>query len=270
MSNDFFIRAINLPLETFYLVLALSGLRFIGLAYGFVVFGWGLSSNQTLRIGVSLILSIPIMIAAAAEIEALVSETSPFRLVLIAVKEFALGYGLGLLASAPFRSLAYAGEITDTFRGENNSGITSPDGGQMSTLSNFYFVIGVYVFVGIGGLVPLIALVYSSYAIWPISGALPTFFAGAGEIVIHGIGKGLELALVICAPLMILFLSIEFILIISAKAGRRFGLYNMSFTIKNLVMVLSLPVLAMVIVGFSEEYTQFAVSALSTLESILE
>ena len=270
MPDDLLAQAINLPFETFYLIMALGMLRFIGFSYGFIVFGWGMGTNLTLRVGVSFVLSLPIMIVTSSAIEEFILQTSPLMLVLISVKEFALGLGLGLLASSPFRSLEYAGAIIDTFRGENNGGISTPDGGQLTTLANYFFVIGVYVFVGIGGFLPMIAIVYETFSIWPIDQTIPVLYVGSAMIVLEGISKALQIALVMCAPLMILMMAVEFVLIISAKLGRRFGLYNMSFVLKNLIVVLSLPTLAVTMVTLSEHYTQDAILSLKTLKLILE
>lgn len=270
MSPDTAEYLINTPLENVYLVMAFCMLRMVGVFFGFIAFGWGLGDNLTLKVGLGFTMSLPVMFGFVEQAVRLAEEATSLQLTFIAAKEYALGFGLGLLASTPFRAMQYAGGIIDAFRGESDSGLLSPDGSPIQTISYFYLVIGIYVFVALGGFWQLFKIAYETFAKWPIAGDLPTFYEGAAEIVLSSIAEALQLALIVAAPLMTILVGVELTLIIAAKVGRRFSLYNMSFLIKNLITITSLPVIAIVIVHLAERHLPQAILAIDTLERFFE
>ena len=270
MTRDMATFLIGAPLENLYLVMALSMLRMVGFCYGFIAFTWGLGTNLTLRVGIAFTMSIPIMIGFIPEASQLAEEASALELTFIASKELLLGYAVGIVASGPFRAMQYAGSIIDTFRGESDSGLVTPDGAQIQTISNFYLTIGIFVFVSIGGLWELFEIVYKTFSIWPLELGFPDFYEGAAEIVVDTLTHALKLALFIAAPLMTLLVGTEFVLMLAAKIGRRFSLYSFSFLLKNLIVIFTLPIVAQLMIYIAEKYTQEAIFSLPTIESFFK
>ncbi len=239
------------PLEGLYLVVVFGMLRTFGVLFGFLAFGWGFGPALTARIGISFMLGLPLMFAHETQLQSIIASASAVEQMLLTAKEFAFGFGLGLLASGPFRALLYAGAITDAFRGESDSGMQAPDGSQIQTSSKLYLLTGFFVFFSLGGLSLLTSLIYQSYGIWPVDRMLPSLFSGSGQIVLTMITQGLRLALLIAAPLLILLFSVEFVLAIAARLARRFGLYDLSFLVKNTLTILTLPLIAIIILRVS-------------------
>lgn len=270
MDRDFAQFVLDVPLENFYLVMALGVLRTFGLLFGFLAFGWGLGRSVSLRIGIAFSLSLPFMFSVLEQVDTLAEQTNPLNLALIGIKEFFIGFALGLLASGPFRAMQYAGAISDAFRGEAESGVLSPEGTPIQTFSLLYTVIGFSVFFAMGGLWHLIEILYRTYDIWPLDAPLPTFYGGAPDIALAALNDSLKLAIQIAAPLMILLFSVELILMVATKLGRRFNLYSMSFLVKNMLTLLMLPLMAIVIVQVAEENGPNVRLALPTLEGFFE
>lgn len=248
-----FVRILDLPFELVMGVFILSTLRMLGLSFSFVVFGWGLGSGNLMRINISVVLSMPVMILYYDPITDMLQEKHGLEIVLLAAKEFALGFGLGLLASSPFRAFQHAGGIIDTFRGESDSGIQGPDQNPLQTLSMFYLVIAFVTFFSLGGLWQLVQVLYGTFGIWPIIEEAPFLYEGSAKLALDALSHALRLAFIIAAPMLILLLMVEVILMGASKLGKRFHLYELSFLLRNLVTILTLPLMAIMIMRVAED-----------------
>ena len=261
---------IGADLEHIFLVVVLGLLRIFGLTWGFLGFSWAFGHGVMLRIAVSMALGFPIIVAQADQTALLAQTAGALDLVLLATKEFALGFAFGFLISSPFRALQYAGAVTDAFRGESDSGITDPHGGQLQTFSMLYLAIGFAVFASIGGIWRVIAKIYETYLIWPINLLYPQMSEDFAQLMVQGLMRSLELAVLIALPLLILLFATEFALMVSARLARRFGMYDLSFLTKNLVTIFTLPLTAMLILRVAETRSPDAVLGFEYLQQLLE
>lgn len=231
-------------LESIFVIVVLSSLRTIGLLFGFLAFVWAIAQMRMLRVSIALGLALPTLVLTAPQIEQVIQTPDTLDVLFIGTKELVIGYGLGLLASLPFLALQYAGAITDAFRGEADSGITDPAGGQLGTFSLLYVVIGFAVFFGVGGLWGLVAMLYQSYTIWPLDQALPALAGDAAEQVMMLLGDMFMLAVGTTIPLLAVLGVMEFVIGVAARLSRKFGLQDLTFLSKNLVAILLLPMVA--------------------------
>lgn len=270
MEQELLSLILESEIENLYLVIVLGMVRIFGMMWSFVAFGWAFGSSILLRSAIAFALGLPLMLANVEISIDLASNTDALQLALLTPKEFAIGFGLGLLASGPFRAMQYAGAVTDAFRGESDSGLQSPDGSQLQTFSVLYLCIAFYVFFALDGLWKLIEQLYATYELWPIDDLTPALSKQSAEMALAAIDKSLELAVIIAAPLLILLMSIEFVLMVAAKLARRFGIYDLSFLVKNLVTIVTLPLTAMLIVRVAETYTPEAILGLESLKQFLE
>lgn len=259
MDQDAFLRILDGGFQNFYYVTVFSMLRCFGLTWGFFAFEWALGPSVMLRSAISAAISLPVLAIYIDDIAAFSQTAGPLEIFLAAPKEFLLGFGLGFLASTPFRALQYAGAVTDGFRGESDSGLTDPSSSPLQTFSVLYLVVGFYVFFSIGGLWKLVEKFYATFQVWPIDLNYPPLSPDAVVLVIDWLQRGLELAIVICAPLLILLFSIDFILMIATKLGRKFNLYDLSFLAKNLITLVTLPLTAMLIIRVANTHTPEAI-----------
>lgn len=247
MPEEYLKSVIQFPFETGFAVFVLCCLRIFGFMYSFYPISWGFYSDRAMRMAVVVVLSSPLFIAQFNGIALAASNFTVFTVLLLSAKEFAIGYGLGLLASSPFRAMQYAGAVTDSFRGESDSGLTAPDGSGIQTSSVFFLIIGFAVFFGTGGLTKIVEMIYSTYSIWPLLDTLPFMTDGTAKIALVALGKALRLAIGIIAPIILLLFFVEVSLMIAEKLARRFGLTQLSFLVKNLVVKLTLPLAAILI-----------------------
>ncbi|GGG84115.1 hypothetical protein GCM10011415_37720 [Salipiger pallidus] len=262
-------RFLALPFESAFLFIALNMLRPMGLTFGFVAFSWGLGQSVTVRAGIALALALPLMILSAPGFADLRDGVQGAALPIMLVKEFALGYALGLLAGLPFLGLQFAGAVIDTYRGENAGGAPDPAGGQLPTFGLLFLIIGLFGFFASGGLWRLVGALYDSYDMWPAAQHLPRFAADTGTQLGAMVDGLLRDALVIAAPLMAILLAIDFALAVADRLSQRLRLTEHAFTSKNLAAMLSLPLMALYIERASAGQISDALDALPMLRGIL-
>jgi type III secretion protein T len=253
-----------------YPILILVTLRPFGLLFGFMAFSWAMRSAQTLRLSIAIALALPTLVSNIDEVEALIVAPDILRLLPLGLKEFGIGYALGFLASLPFFALQYAGAITDTFRGENDTGIRDPMGGSLHTFSLLYLIVGFFAFFSFGGLEQLVQNLYATYRIWPVGFIMPALTSSAAlqaaDLLMHTLVMAIQTAL----PLLGMLVVVEFSVGIAARLGRRFNFYDLSFPIKNLVTVLTLPLTVWLIWVLSDDRIGESGDALRMLEALFE
>ncbi|MGB5863671.1 MAG: flagellar biosynthetic protein FliR [Sulfitobacter sp.] len=258
------------PLEALFLLLALNALRILGLSYAFVPFSWAVGSSSLLKMGIALPLSAPIIVANLDATLILSREANQLPLILMLPKEFAIGFGIGVIASGPFRIMQYAGALTDTFRGENDSGIQAPDQSQLHTFGLAYLVVGLFLFAQTGGWALMTGLMYDSYLIWPVDEFLPPLSNFSYIIVGQMFDATFRLVFQVAGPLLVMLFIIEMACYGGAKIGRRMGFYEMAFPIKNLMTLLTLPLIMFLFQSNAEGYLEAAYESFDVMRMLFE
>jgi type III secretion protein T len=241
---------LGLPGEAVTLFLALTVARPIGLVFGFVIFPWAMGQSFILRISIACALGLPMSIAMRSDIAALVQRQSLIEQVLLTPKEFALGFGIGFLASFPLVALQYAGAITDSFRGDSGSGHPDPAGGKIGAWGTYFLMIGMIIFTFGGGMRDLINVFYESYAIWPPTEFLPQLKMASVGMVWQMLDLTLKSAIIVAAPILCILMAVDFALALGARMAQRFQLMSLEMAVKNLVAALLLPVMAAYLVRY--------------------
>lgn len=239
--------------QAFVAALMVCMARPFGLLLGFYPFVWVFGLAVLLRISIAFALALPVIAAEAPELLNVVQSKSMPGFVVLIVVEFALGFGMGILASLPLKALAAAGAVSDQYRGEFEGALSSATGAPMHTSSGLYLAIGTYVFFALGGLWLLIGGLYRTYAIWPVREPLPPFEPFAATLSLGLLDSLMVAGLVIGAPLLLLMLGVDAGLAMAARLGRRYRLFDLSFLAKNLAMLIALPVVAVALVQVAED-----------------
>lgn len=243
MPEQLLITIVEANPESLFILLALNVLRLLGFSYGFVPFSWAVSQSAILRMSISLALAGPIVVANLNATVDIAETTSRLYLALLLPKEFALGFGMGILASGPFRILQYAGALTDTFRGEDNNGFAGPDGSQLHTMAVAYLVAAFFFFATMGGFSQTAGLIYRSTLVWPVTETLPALSTMSPALLGELFDNAFKVVFLISAPVLTMLVFIELVCYGGAKLGRRMGFYEMAFPIKNLATMVSLPLI---------------------------
>ncbi len=217
-----------------WVVLAVA--RPFGFTILFMPFYWGHAANGMIRMAFAVTLALPALGFSTA-VPDMAMLDAPYLLLL--VKEAAIGMLLGLLASAPLAIAVGAGGIIDMYRGANQGG-ADPSGGQSTVITDLLAVASLWIFANVGGLWTCAAIIYSSYAVWPVTATLPPFAAGfdAALAVLEHIVLG---AVLLSAPMLLIMFVSDVAFLASSKFGKNINVTFMSFSSKALIAAIALP-----------------------------
>lgn len=270
MFDELILLVAELGIESIFPLLIVPLIRPLGLLFGFIGFVWAFQTRLLLRLSIAATLAIPVIFIDLDVLRGFVLRSDATELVPISVKEFGIGYGIGFLASTPFFALQYAGALTDTFRGENDTGLHDPTGGSLHTFSTIYLVVGFFTYFSIGGFEAMLDNFYVTYRIWPIGSIFPTMDQMAAMKVMDILTQTLFDAFRIALPLLSILILIEFSLAIAARMGRRFNMYDLAFPIKNLTTLLMMPLVIWIVWSLSEDRFAASASPLEILQTLIQ
>ncbi len=202
--------------------------------------------------GIALALAAPAW--AGTAFVPLPEEGAALRLTMIVAKEAGIGILVGLLASLPFWTVQAAGDIIDLCRGASLADIVNPfNQDANSILGPILFLLAAMTFVTMDGLGALLDLLYASFQAWPVADLMPRQFP---EGIIDRAGRLMKVmfltAFTIASPVLLLLAGAELALVFTAKGSRQLPLDNLTIAIKNLIVLLAMPVF----VVFLQAYTR--------------
>lgn len=255
--------------DKLFVVIVLIIQRPLGFLFGFVVFGWAFKRQLVIRISMAIVLGLPALFVDFSALREFTEVANVGKLTLAGAKEFAIGYLIGFLGSLAFFALKYAGAITDNFRGENDTGLFDPQDDPLHTFSALYLVIGFFAFFSMGGFEVLIDNLYQSYLLWPLGDLFPEIDRSTVSLAGALLVETLWLAFKISLPLLAVLLMIEFGVSIGARLARRYNFYELAFPLKNLIAVVSMPIVVLVVWNFSDQRFRDAGSPLDLIEVFL-
>jgi type III secretion protein T len=269
MPDEFMVLVGGVAPESAILFLFIATLRPLGLLFGFMAFAWGMGTGVVLRTAVALSLGLPMACANVEQIIGVIKRNALAEMITILPKEVALGFALGFLASVPFFALKAAGAVTDNFRGESDSGHTDPNGGTISSWGIVFLLLGFFAFFASGGLWQLVIMLYESYAVWPLAAPLPPLSGASALRMADLVTTIMAQALLIAAPLLLLLIAVDFIVIIASRTAQRFKLYDNEFALKNLAAILALPLMVLYVARVTDNHVLDSLSALPILRGIV-
>lgn len=168
---------------------------------------------------------------------------------LYVAKEAAVGLVLGLLASVGFWALYVAGTIIEYQAGLTFASTVDPLSGQNDSLvGGLLLQLFTALFLLSGGLLSLIALLFDSYTLWPLSRMAPAL--GSPELVeavLAALLDSVTVALKVAAPFVILMLMVEIALGWLARFAPQLNVFFVALPLKALVLVIMLLLYGMVL-----------------------
>lgn len=173
-------------------------------------------------------------------------------IIALAVKELIIGLAMGFLCTLIFHAVSIAGELISTAMGLSAAQIFNPSlGVQQSSVSQLYFFITAFLFLGMRGHHYFISGLAKSFEMVPISVLMPRL-SHMGEFTLLG-QKILEVGLLLSAPVLVSILLVNFSLGIIGRAVPQIN-----------VLITSLPVNALMGLGVLIVMLPFFVDALRT------
>lgn len=149
-------------------------------------------------------------------------------------KEVFVGLTIGFFFGAVLWALEAAGQIIDTKIGATMSQIVDPLSGHQTSLNGaFLGRLANLVFIFSGGLTLLVGVLFESYAIWPISAALPHLDARALPLFEQEFGRLMVLAVLFAAPVLTVLFIIDAGLGLMNRFAQQLNVFTLSMSIKS-------------------------------------
>lgn len=203
-------------------IFVLLSLRALPLAFVAPWLGWKGTATYA-RASVALVIALaltPLALRAAPELP-----SSGLALVLLGVREVAIGVAFAIASSLPLWALGWTGALIDRWRGSSPEASLIGPSDAASPLGVLHLTAGVVLFVLLGGHRLALAAFGEGLIEAPIgagtSGDLGAFALGTARLVT----ASLELAVAFAAPAAIAFILLELVLGLAARVGPELRLY---------------------------------------------
>jgi type III secretion protein T len=157
------------------------------------------------------------------------------------VKEVFIGFILGYAVGTMFWVFQSVGDLIDNQIGLNNASIFDPFGGHSGgPYSGFLLQFSVVIFIAIGGLQLLSALLYESYTLWPMRSFVPKLNAGYEALAREGLQYKGAWTLTLVAPIVIVLVLAELAVGLVNRATPQLNGFYFSMPIKGVLAILML------------------------------
>ena len=188
--------------------------------------------------------------------------TVPLEPILFAgllLKELLVGLAYAFTLGALFAAITAAGSLLDTLIGFSYGALVDPvTGNQASVLSNVYTLVGVMVFIAIGGDGWVIRGLAESYELVPLldAPALGSLVGGAQE----AFASVLTSALKICAPVLLALVLTDAAFGVVSRVVPQLNVFAVGFPAKVAVGLVLIGVTLPFVAGFISDELQRSVS----------
>ncbi len=165
----------------------------------------------------------------------------PLFLMLLFMKEIFYGIAIGTASSIVFHAFEAAGGMIDNQRGAAQARLLIPQlSEQTSVFGSFNYMLGIVIFLSIGGHLFFLKALIGSYDLLPIMSLperAPDLLAMSDEFI-RMTASVLVTALQLSAPILIAILVADIILGIMSKAAPAINVWEMGFAIRGVLGVL--------------------------------
>ena len=222
------------------------------------------------RFGILMSLYIVLHPAILPAVPALTPLTTAglFTIAGLALKEVFIGMMLGYLAGLLFWTVESAGFFIDNQRGAAQATESDPlSGEQSSPIGSFFFQSLVYVFYASGAFLALIAMIYSTYEIWPVGQMIPyDFFAKQGAALFFGerVSRLATDMMLLSAPVVLACLFTDISLGLINRFASQLNVYILAMGVKSGIAAFLLMIyLAVLISSGVERFSIFKIDLLT-------
>jgi type III secretion protein T len=169
------------------------------------------TTDQQLRGGIrnGVALSAGVFVALGQPFD-LLSNLAPATLAILLLKEGFVGVLIGFSGSVVFWVAEGVGAMIDNQAGFNSAQLMNPTSGEQSTpMSNTIGHLATAAFFVLGGMQGLLAAIFESFRLWPITAAVPAWSNLLEDFVSRASSHYIETILKLAAPVMLVLLLID-------------------------------------------------------------
>lgn len=181
-----------------------------------------------------VVIALAMLVAPLQLEQAAAIDKAAFTLALHVFKEAAIGFLLGHVVGWIFWVVTAAGALIDNQRGSNMGSSVDPVQGEESTeLGNLFAqAFMTYVMVS-GAFLPLLGLLYQSYALWPAGRAFPVPGPDFPRQMLLLLDHAMQAAITLAAPLVALMFAVEFAMAMVARFAPQIQVFVLAMPVKS-------------------------------------
>ncbi len=223
----------------------------------------GLVRNALVIVIAAFITPISVNAVAALPLDLL-------QIVIIMIKEMALGFILGYMLSIPFWVMGSAGFLIDLQRGSMSAQMFSTAlSDQSSALGEFLAQLAVVMLFSTGGFLLMIEVIMMSYISWPIHSFYPNFDIALVDVLINQFGSIFLIAALIVAPIIAVMFLVELGVAFLARYIPQLNVFMLLMPIKSGLAMLLLVFYILYIARYLREWFSHPVDILEMLNGVL-
>lgn len=156
-------------------------------------------------------------------------------------KEAFIGFVIGYLAAIPFWIFEAVGFLVDNQRGASIASTLNPlTGNDSSPLGLMFNQAFIVFFLLTGGFSLLLGTLYDSFALWSITGWLPTFTPDSVPVMLAQLDRLVRMAVLLAAPVLVAMFLAEIGLALVSRFAPQLQVFFMAMPIKSALAMLVL------------------------------
>ncbi|MGR3483864.1 MAG: type III secretion system export apparatus subunit SctT [Paracoccaceae bacterium] len=199
-----------------------------------------------------LVIAMPLAPVTLGNTEILTDD--PLRTFGYFAKEFAIGFLMGFCITWIFWAVQAAGAFIDNQRGAAIASSIDPlQGHESSPLGILFSQAFITYFFAVGGFLVITGILYSSYALWPITRFLPIFAPEFPVMMLGLLDLGMRLTVIYAAPIIAVMFFAEFGLAVVSRFSPQVQVFILAMPIKSgvavVLLIFYLPIMMRFAVG---------------------
>lgn len=175
-------------------------------------------------------------------------------LMLLSMKEAAIGMIFGFLAAVAFWGVEAAGFLIDNQRGASISSSLDPMTGTDSSSLGIFFLHTITVVTFSSGLfLSLLGLLYESYRVWPVTSFFPIFGPQTPQFFLQALDFVMHTAVLLSAPIILAMFLSEFGLALVGRFAPQLQVFFLAMPVKSAVAFFLLSIYVGFLISYSKE-----------------
>lgn len=159
-------------------------------------------------------------------------------LLMVVIKEIAIGVALGFAMSTVFWVVEYVGALIDNAAGYNSVQVQNPMSGEQSTpVSDLLSKLAGALFFAVGGGVFFAQAMFESFQVWPVMDLFPSAQGAYSVFVERQLGSMFSNTLKLAAPLLLIVMLIDVGMALLARGAEKLEPSSLAQPIKGIVAV---------------------------------
>lgn len=204
---------------------------------------------RTVRNSVLLTFSFAILPVVADQ--AVFEQYDAFFLLVLIIKEAMIGALTGFLISLPFWALISTGFLLDMQRGAMSAQQFNPMvAGMASPLGGFFVHLGAALLLVGGGFMAILEMIYTSYALWPVTKMLPGFNENTVTLFLAQFDAMMHLMLLFGAPMIMIMILTDIGMALIGRFVPQINVFLLTMPIKGVLVVFFLAIYIKYIVRY--------------------